>query len=45
LLDHGAIDYVPKDAFSTKVLLETLRQLGVLEEAGVSEGGGADERA
>jgi CheY-like chemotaxis protein len=26
----GAIDFIPKDAFSEKVLLETLRQLGVL---------------
>jgi DNA-binding response OmpR family regulator len=29
-LDLGAIDYIPKDAFSTSVLLETLRQLHVL---------------
>jgi CheY-like chemotaxis protein len=29
-LDLGAIDYIPKDAFSETVLLETLRQLHVL---------------
>ena len=29
-LDLGAIDYIPKDAFSEAVLLETLRQLHVL---------------
>ncbi len=29
-LELGAVDFIPKDAFSDKVLLETLRQLGVL---------------
>ncbi len=29
-LDLGAIDFIPKDAFSDKVLLETLRQLHIL---------------
>jgi DNA-binding response OmpR family regulator len=29
-LDLGAIDYIPKDVFSTTVLLETLRQLRIL---------------
>lgn len=29
-LELGAADFIPKDAFSDKVLLETLRQLGVL---------------
>ena len=30
-LDLGAIDFIPKDAFSEAVLLETLRQLHVLD--------------
>lgn len=30
-LNLGAIDYIPKDSFSEAVLLETLRQLHVLE--------------
>lgn len=29
-LDKGAIDFIPKDAFSESVLVETLRQLGIL---------------
>ncbi len=29
-LEHGAIDFIPKDAFSEVVLLETLKQLGML---------------
>jgi DNA-binding response OmpR family regulator len=29
-LDLGAIDFIPKDAFSGAVLLETLRQLRIL---------------
>ena len=29
-LELGVVDFIPKDAFSDKVLLETLRQLGVL---------------
>ncbi len=29
-IDRGAIDFIPKDAFSNQVLLETLRQLGIL---------------
>lgn len=29
-LKRGAIDYIPKDAFSDAVLLETLRQMGVI---------------
>jgi DNA-binding response OmpR family regulator len=29
-LDLGATDFIPKDAFSTVVLLETLRQLQIL---------------
>ena len=32
-LDLGVIDFVPKDAFSESVLLETMRQLGVLTGA------------
>lgn len=31
----GAVDFIPKDAFSDTVLLETLRQLHVLESAQV----------
>jgi CheY-like chemotaxis protein len=35
-LDLGAVDFIPKDAFSDRVLLETLRQLCVLNsKAGV----------
>jgi CheY-like chemotaxis protein len=30
-LDLGAVDFIPKDAFSDRVLLETLRQLHVLD--------------
>ena len=30
-LDLGAVDFIPKDAFSNAVLMETLRQLGVLK--------------
>ena len=29
-LEAGAVDYIPKDAFSDAVLLETLRQMGVI---------------
>ena len=29
----GAVDFIPKDVFSDAVLLETLRQLGVLDKA------------
>jgi CheY-like chemotaxis protein len=32
-IDLGAIDFIPKDAFSEAVLLETLRQLHVLDDA------------
>ena len=28
----GAVDYIPKDAFADVVLLETLRQMGLIEE-------------
>ncbi len=31
-IDLGAVDFIPKDAFSGSVLLETLRQLHVLPE-------------
>ena len=30
-LEVGAIDYIPKDAFSDAVLLETLRQMGIIK--------------
>jgi len=32
-IDLGAVDYIPKDAFSDAVLLETLRQLHILESS------------
>jgi PleD family two-component response regulator len=32
-LQVGAIDYIPKDAFSDAVLLETLRQMGIIVTA------------
>ena len=38
-IDQGAIDFIPKDAFSDKVLLETLRQLKVLGDNGAGYGG------
>lgn len=31
LLSRGAVDFIPKDDFSMSVLLETLRQLHILE--------------
>ena len=30
-LETGAVDYIPKDAFADAVLLETLRQMGLIE--------------
>jgi len=33
-IDLGAVDFIPKDAFSGPVLLETLRQLHILPESG-----------
>jgi CheY-like chemotaxis protein len=33
LLTQGAIDFIPKDDFSSVVLLETLRQLHILDDA------------
>ena len=32
-IEQGAVEYIPKDAFSYKVLEETLLQLGILEDA------------
>jgi DNA-binding response OmpR family regulator len=32
-IDLGAVDFIPKDAFSGPVLLETLRQLHILPES------------
>ena len=29
-LEYGAIDYIPKDAFADAVLIETLRQMGIV---------------
>lgn len=31
-LENGAIDYIPKDPFAKMVLLETLKQMGLLDE-------------
>lgn len=31
-LEYGAIDYIPKDAFADAVLLETLRQMGIVQQ-------------
>lgn len=33
-LQRGAIDYIPKDAFSDVVLIETLRQMGIIAPDG-----------
>jgi PleD family two-component response regulator len=30
-LEYGAIDYIPKDAFADAVLVETLRQMGIVQ--------------
>lgn len=35
-IDLGAVDFIPKDAFSGPVLLETLRQLNILPSLGES---------
>ncbi len=35
-LQSGAVDYIPKDAFATAVLIETLRQMGFIEGGGDS---------
>ncbi len=37
-LDVGAIDFIPKDAFSGSVILETLRQLRILPELSETTG-------
>ena len=29
-LDAGAVDYIPKDVFATSVLIETVRQMGLI---------------
>ena len=39
-LDLGAVDFIPKDAFSDSVLLETLRQLRILD-GGAGSGNGS----
>jgi CheY-like chemotaxis protein len=36
-IDRGAIDFIPKDTFADAVLLETLRQLGILQD--LTDGG------
>lgn len=33
LFTRGAVDFIPKDDFSTEILLETLRQLHILNDA------------
>ena len=38
-IDMGAVDFIPKDTFSSKVLLETLRQLHILD----GEGGASND--
>jgi CheY-like chemotaxis protein len=39
-IDLGAIDFIPKDAFSENVLLETLRQLHILGDPQAPENDG-----
>lgn len=36
-IDLGAIDFIPKDAFSESVLIETLRQLRILDDPQTAE--------
>jgi CheY-like chemotaxis protein len=36
-IDLGAIDFIPKDAFSESVLIETLRQLRILDDPQTTE--------
>jgi PleD family two-component response regulator len=42
-LQVGAVDYIPKDAFSDVVLIETLRQMGFI--AADAQGGGVTLQA
>ncbi|RPI34930.1 MAG: response regulator [Chloroflexota bacterium] len=37
-LQSGVIEYIPKDAFGTAVLLETLRQMGLVPPANTDQG-------
>lgn len=37
-IDLGAVDFIPKDAFSNTVLLETLRQLHILPDTAGTSG-------
>ncbi len=39
-LEYGAVDFIPKDAYSDRVLLETLRQLHILPETGTDSAAG-----
>ena len=32
-LELGAVEFIPKDAFANRVLLETLRQMGILDSS------------
>lgn len=41
-IDLGAIDFIPKDAFSDRVLVETLRQLQILDDLKTVEENGAE---
>ena len=36
-IGQGAVDFIPKDSFAGAVLLETLRQLDILQEAQVDD--------
>ena len=41
-IDLGAVDFIPKDTFSNKVLLETLRQLDILDGVYVASADSGD---
>lgn len=41
-IELGAIDYISKDAFSKVVLLETLRQMHILDDAQAAKDGYAE---
>ena len=41
-IDLGAIDFIPKDAFSDRVLVETLRQLQILDDVKTVEENGTE---
>ena len=37
-IGHGAVEFIPKDSFADKVLVATLRELGILKDAGEAQG-------